>query len=838
MGQRRPIHRREGEVRRKVRLAVAVVSLTLPLIAIAAPSASALDRGKLSPAMSWFVDRGGYGDYPIATLVADHQPGDVYYLARVDGGIDAALEQDLNAAGAQVRLQFPEIDMVALVSPLDSVAAVSQLDRVDRLELDEPLEVQAIRMQYLNALPTVPFPQNPARGQQDVGAYKLWAQGYFGQGVRVGVVDSGIDSTHVDLDGQLKGFVNCLAIVPGIFVGDPDTGNCVPQQGFDDNGHGTHVSGIATGTGEGLLATHARQVPGMAPQAELVGAKACNGAGSCLTSSMMGGVRYLALEPAQGGLGADIINLSLGSGRFYGSPAFGAEQVTNDDASAQLMNALAPLNNVLFTVSAGNSGPTLQSVGSPSVASQVLSVGASITDWDLNHDVAQTFHGEFGNIRPEAAQAGATGIAQFSSRGPSGDRLIKPDLTAPGVYVVAPQSSMGAEVAAGDTAHLNAWSTDPVYAVLSGTSMAAPSAAGAAALVWNGYEATVGSDPAYYRLKAALVNTAGTRAFEGSVAGLLSGIRARWLAEDLATTFPLRNDRYVGITGEGAGRMNAAAALVALTKGVTIYTPQSSDVVHSLQPSWSLDDVGPGESTSQSFVLDGSPKLAMPGATTFRVENEAEPTGVNQAPAAWFRFPSTVSTKAGKATPFKLTVNVPANARPGMYDATIIATSKVTSTVTQQTRIPVQFFVPMTFGALEGPVWASDVTDYSLVGFEHPLGDIYSDWATFPLRIPAGTTGPITLSVYDVAGLDHMDVFVFTDDGIEIDSTVSSDLADSVPAGAAYEPTTAEAPHEVSILDDADYETIAAPTTVWVAVSDSEPDVVGFSTFHLDVSSG
>ena len=104
-----------------------------------------------------------------------------------------------------------------------------------------------------------------------------------------------------------------------------------------------------------------------------------------------------------------------------------------------------------------------------------------------------------------------------------------------------------------------------------------------------------------------------------------------------------------------------------------------------------------------------------------------------------------------------------------MYDATIIATSKVTSTVTQQTRIPVQFFVPMTFGALEGPVWASDVTDYSLVGFEHPLGDISSDWATFPLRIPAGTTGPITLSVYDVEGLDHMDVFVFTDDGIEID---------------------------------------------------------------------
>src|SRR6187397_1301369 len=127
---------REGNVRRNVLLAVAAVSLTLPLIAITAPTAAAVDRGKLDPAMIAFVDRGGYGSFDIASLDANYRPGNVYYLARVSGGIDTALERDLNAAGAQVRLQFPEISTVALVSQLDALAAVSNIDRVERIELD------------------------------------------------------------------------------------------------------------------------------------------------------------------------------------------------------------------------------------------------------------------------------------------------------------------------------------------------------------------------------------------------------------------------------------------------------------------------------------------------------------------------------------------------------------------------------------------------------------------------------------------------------------------------------------------------------------------------------
>jgi hypothetical protein len=90
--------------------------------------------------------------------------------------------------------------------------------------------------------------------------------------------------------------------------------------------------------------------------------------------------------------------------------------------------------------------------------------------------------------------------------------------------------------------------------------------------------------------------------------------------------------------------------------------------------------------------------------------------------------------------------------------------------------------------------------------------------------------------VYDVAGLDHMDVFVFDQNGLEVDSTVSSELLDGIPCGAGYTPTTADSPHAVTILDGNDFEELTLPTTVWVNVSDSGPDAVGYSTFHLDVS--
>jgi subtilisin family serine protease len=830
-----------------MRRALAITSLLAVLLVVPGTTgtSTAADEpnwSKLDPGLATVVSQGGYGDFPIADFVKDYRAGDVYYLARANRALDRALVAELESAGAKVRFRFPEIGWVALVSPVGSVGGVSHLSSVSELKLDRFHMIQAVTVEGVAG--------QAKRGTSDVGADVLWADGITGTGVTVGVTDSGIDSTHPDLDDQdwrrwgaaaaerkIKAFVDCTTVTPG-----NEGSQCNPTPGYDDNGHGTHVSGIATGTAEGALPGQNGRLPGMAPEASLAGAKVCLAAGSCLNSSVMAGLKFLAAEVADGGAGADVVNVSLGSGRFYFSPLCCAEQVTNNDPEAQLVNELAQKNNVVFTISAGNSGPVLQSTGSPSVAAQALSVAASVADFDLDNPTAETEHGVYGDIRPEAAGAGASAIAQFSSRGPTGDRLIKPDVTAPGVFYVAAESAEGAEIRAFDAAAQNHYSGDPSYAVLSGTSMSAPAAAGAAALVIDGYRKATGSAPLYYRVKAALANTAGTRAFEGAVTGLTSSIRIKITGEDPEALRPLRNEEWVGVTGEGAGRIHAPSALLALTKGITVYTPQAGELddVHELQPSWSLDDLARGETAVQSFVVRGSAGLPAGAKVTFSVGAEAEPTGVRAAPAGWFALPKAVKPAPNAETPFAARLTVPLDAAPGMYAATILAKAKL-GNATQTVRIPVQFFVDLRDAdqaagsgtSVEGPIWALDTTDYTPVGFYG--GDIYTDWATFPVRLTAGTER-VDFAVYDVAGNDRMDVFVFDEHGQEVDSTVTGFVSHSVPGGALYSPSTKDRPARVSILDGNDSTDLALPTTVWVAVSDTGPaNPPSFSTFHLDV---
>ncbi|SCF35218.1 Serine protease, subtilisin family [Micromonospora purpureochromogenes] len=243
------------------------------------------------------------------------------------------------------------------------------------------------------------------------GAPKAWQAGWTGAGVKVGVIDTGVDQTHPDLAGRVAAAEN--------FSPDPDA--------LDRVGHGTHVASTIAGT----AAASQGRYQGMAPGATLYSAKVCMAEG-CPESAILAGMTWVAEQ------GVKVANMSLG----------GQDDPEIDPIEAALTD-LTSRYGVLFVVAAGNTGMAGDStVNSPGGVAEALTVGA----------VSKT--GE---------------LAEFSSRGPrTGDAGIKPDITAPGVGIVAARSSTS-----------DLWPNDenPQYASLSGTSMATPHVAGAAAIL-------------------------------------------------------------------------------------------------------------------------------------------------------------------------------------------------------------------------------------------------------------------------------------------------------------------------------------------------------------------
>lgn len=263
-----------------------------------------------------------------------------------------------------------------------------------------------------------------------IGAPDAWDAGIDGTGVTVAVLDSGVDAQHPDLIGRVSQQANFS-----------DSDNLQ-----DHLGHGTHVAATIGGSGDGSDGSR----KGVAPGADLISGKVLDDDGRGALSSVIEGMEW-AVDS-----GADVVNLSLGSDPTDGT-----------DPLSQALNQLAADSNTLFVVAAGNDGPGTSTIGAPGSADAALTVGAVDRDESL---------------------------AGFSSRGPRpGDLAVKPDVTAPGVGIVAARASgttMGTPV-------------DDLYTAANGTSMATPHVAGAAALLASQHPDWDGD-----QLKDALVSTA------------------------------------------------------------------------------------------------------------------------------------------------------------------------------------------------------------------------------------------------------------------------------------------------------------------------------------------
>jgi subtilisin family serine protease len=231
-----------------------------------------------------------------------------------------------------------------------AINALSERDQVAMIWYDEPVHTM------LDA--SVPL----------IGTPQVWQANVTGQGIKVAIVDTGIDPNHPDFDGRIAQRKD--------FTGEGDT---------DKNGHGTHVAGIVGGSGT--------KYRGVAPECVFYIAKVLRGNGSGSTSDVMAGVEWAVQQ------GAQVINLSLGSdGACDGTDAL---SVLCDVAVAQ---------GVVLCVAAGNAGPGASTVGSPGCAKTVITVGAT-TKSDQVASFSSRGPTSDGRTKPDVCFPGANIVA-------------------------------------------------------------------------------------------------------------------------------------------------------------------------------------------------------------------------------------------------------------------------------------------------------------------------------------------------------------------------------------------------------------------------------------------
>ncbi len=252
-----------------------------------------------------------------------------------------------------------------------------------------------------------------------------------GQGVTIAIIDTGIDSTHPDLDGGKVVQEHCYCYPDCCSNGQAE----MHGQGsaMDDSGHGTHCASIATGTGEASNGIF----KGVAPDAKIEAIKVLDSSGSGWDDDIILGIEKAVKD------NVSIISMSLGASVINDCYDSALSQATDNAVDA----------GVTVIVAAGNEGSGYNTISAPGCAEKVITVGAS----DKQDQ-----------------------IAYFSSRGSTNDFRVKPDITAPGVSICAAKASQG-KIGSDCYGHQG------TYVSLSGTSMATPHVAGLVALIKQKY---------------------------------------------------------------------------------------------------------------------------------------------------------------------------------------------------------------------------------------------------------------------------------------------------------------------------------------------------------------
>lgn len=384
---------------------------------------------KLSAAVEREAKRGRSGDR-INVIVR---------FNRVPGAVES---QMLTRLGGRAKRATPRTTgrWLSLRLPKSAIDALANSPNVEFIATDPPV---ASMMDM--ARPTAGQPSPLAPEVQLTGA-----------GVTVAVVDSGV-AAHPEI-GTLIASADFVGTQGQLGMGEPGGFQMLPgdliaaPQSIDPNGHGTHVAGIVVGNG-----THSGgRYAGVAPQASLVSVRVLDGEGRGQTSDVIAGLEWVVAN--KDALGIRVLNLSLG------------HAIHEPAAQDPLVQAVEAVWNagIVVVCSAGNAGRNGDgTVTSPCNSPKVITVGA-VNDRNT-------------------ADTTDDGVTTYSSRGPSRfDLLAKPDLLAPGNRIVSLRAAGSKLDVDFPGRRVEADPEQPgliEHYEMSGTSMAAPMVAGAAALL-------------------------------------------------------------------------------------------------------------------------------------------------------------------------------------------------------------------------------------------------------------------------------------------------------------------------------------------------------------------
>ena len=297
--------------------------------------------------------------------------------------------------------------------------------------LDELLEVEGVVFLTLNG--EMRMTLDNAIGIHHVD--KVWDYGYTGEGISIAIIDTGIDPLHVGLndfdDDPLTNDPKVVAFYDALDEsGDNGDGTTEP---YDDQGHGSHCAGISAGTGavdEGPMSeNNEKPYRGVAPDAWLVGVKVLDSGGSGSFAEVMRGMEWTIDNQIKYNIRA--ASMSLGGVWLVELTQEQEERVTH------LANEMVAAG-ISLMIAAGNSA-AYGTIGTPGAAKDVITVGSTEDSKEL---------------------------AVYSSKGPTHEGQIKPNVAAIGSAVMSVEANSGNG-----------------YASYSGTSMATPMVAGMAVLL-------------------------------------------------------------------------------------------------------------------------------------------------------------------------------------------------------------------------------------------------------------------------------------------------------------------------------------------------------------------